>query len=95
MGLQLVYIRERIFRRLQREGRKELDNDRSSGKPNETYTIMTMKETLEEKIRRMEFCRDCIDTSYESGRLENERLEHIIAELKGQRNNNFPNVGHN
>lgn len=51
-----------------------------------------MKETLEERIKRMEFCRNCIDTSNEAGKMEYERLEKIILDMKEQKNNNFPNV---
>lgn len=51
-----------------------------------------MKETLEERIKRLEFCRDCIDTSYEAGTMEYERMDNIIAEMKQEINNIFPNV---
>ena len=29
-----------------------------------------MNETLEQQIKRLEFCRDCIDQSYKAGRIE-------------------------
>lgn len=41
-----------------------------------------MSETIEQTIKRLEFCRDCIDRSYEAGRMEYERLERMISELK-------------
>ncbi len=41
-----------------------------------------MNETLEQQIKRLEFCRDCIDQSYQAGRDEYNRLERIIEELK-------------
>lgn len=40
-----------------------------------------MNETLEQQIKRLEFCRDCIDQSYKAGR-EYNRLERMIEELK-------------
>ena len=41
-----------------------------------------MNETLEQQIKRLEFCRDCIDQFYQAGRDEYNRLERIIEELK-------------
>ena len=38
-----------------------------------------MNETLEQQIKRLEFCRDCIDQSYKA---EYNRLERMIEELK-------------
>lgn len=43
-----------------------------------------MNETLEQQIKRLEFCRDCIDRSYKAGRDEYNRLERMIEELKEQ-----------
>lgn len=43
-----------------------------------------MNETIEQIIKRLEFCRDCIDRSYEAGRMEYERLERMISELKNK-----------
>lgn len=43
-----------------------------------------MNETLEQQIKRLEFCRDCIDRSYPAGRDEYHRLERMIEELKEQ-----------
>ena len=43
-----------------------------------------MNETLEQQIKRLEFCRDCIDQSYKAGRDEYNRLERMIEELKEQ-----------
>ena len=37
---------------------------------------------LEQQIKRLEFCRDCIDQSYKAGRDEYNRLERMIEELK-------------
>lgn len=39
-----------------------------------------MNETLEQQIKRLEFCRDCIDQSYKAGKYN--RLERMIEELK-------------
>ena len=44
--------------------------------------IRNMNETLEQQIKRLEFCRDCIDQSYKAGRDEYNRLERMIEELK-------------
>lgn len=41
-----------------------------------------MKETLQERIRRFTFVRDCIDVTYEAGRMEYERLDKYIEEMK-------------
>lgn len=41
-----------------------------------------MNETIEQTIKRLEFCRDCTDRSYEGGRIEYEKLEKMIDELK-------------
>ena len=41
-------------------------------------------EVLEQQIKRLEFCRDCIDQSYKAGRDEYNRLERMIEELKEQ-----------
>lgn len=46
-----------------------------------------MNESLEQTIKRLEFCRDCIDQFYEAGQKEYNRLECIIEELK----HNCPN----
>ena len=43
-----------------------------------------MNETLEQQIKRLEFCRDCIDQSYPAGRDEYHRLERMSEELKEQ-----------
>ena len=43
-----------------------------------------MNETLEQQIKRLEFCRDCIAQSYQEGREEYNRLERMIDELKEQ-----------
>ena len=43
-----------------------------------------MNETLEQQIKRLEFCRDCTDQSYQAGRDEYNRLERMIEELKEQ-----------
>ena len=43
-----------------------------------------MNETLQQQIKRLEFCRDCIDQSYQAGRDEYNRLERMIEELKEQ-----------
>lgn len=43
-----------------------------------------MNETIEQTIKRLEFCRDCIDRSCEAGRMEYERLERMISELKNK-----------
>ena len=43
-----------------------------------------MNETLEQQIKRLEFCRDCFDQSYQAGRDEYNRLERMIEELKEQ-----------
>lgn len=45
-----------------------------------------MNETLEQQIKRLEFCRDCIDQSYKAGRDEYNRLERMIEELKKNKN---------
>ena len=45
-----------------------------------------MGETLQERIKRLSFCRDCIDKTYEAGRMEYERLDTIIKELKRKGN---------
>lgn len=41
-----------------------------------------MKETLQERICRFTFVRDCIDTTYEAGRMEYKRLDKYIEEMK-------------
>jgi hypothetical protein len=41
-----------------------------------------MDETLEQRIKRLKFCRDCIVLDYDTGRKEYERLERMIKELK-------------
>lgn len=41
-----------------------------------------MEETLQQTIKRLCFCRDCIDRSYEAGRLEYERLDGMIKDLR-------------
>ena len=41
-----------------------------------------MEETLQERIKRLCFCRDCIDKTYEAGRMEYERLDTMIEELR-------------
>lgn len=43
-----------------------------------------MNETLEQQIKRLEFCRDCIDQFYQAGRDEYNRLERMIEKLKKQ-----------
>lgn len=44
-----------------------------------------MNETIEQTIKRLEFCRDCIDQFYEAGRMEYKRLERMISDLKKQK----------
>ncbi len=44
--------------------------------------MRAMNETLEQQIKRLEFCRDCIDLSYRAGRDEYNRLERMIEGLK-------------
>jgi len=46
-----------------------------------------MEETLEQQIKRLEYCRDCIDRTYQAGQNEYDRLEHIIKELKNRNMN--------
>lgn len=41
-----------------------------------------MNETIEQQIRRLEFCRDCIVLDYDAGRVEYNRLEQMIEDLK-------------
>lgn len=41
-----------------------------------------MNESLEQQIRRLEFCRDCIVLDYDAGKEEYSRLEMMIEELK-------------
>ena len=41
-----------------------------------------MNETLEQQIKRLEFCRDCIDQSYKAGRDEYNRLEELKEKQK-------------
>lgn len=41
-----------------------------------------MNETLQQQIKRLEFCRDCIVLDYDAGRQEYNRLERMIEELK-------------
>lgn len=41
-----------------------------------------MKETLQERIRRFTFVRDCIDVTNEAGRMEYEWLDKYIEEMK-------------
>ena len=41
-----------------------------------------MNESLEQQIRRLEFCRDCIVLDYDAGKEEYNRLEMMIEELK-------------
>lgn len=41
-----------------------------------------MNETIEQQIKRLEFCRDCIVLDSDAGREEYARLERIIEELK-------------
>ena len=41
-----------------------------------------MNETLEQQIRRLEFCRNCIVLDYDAGKEEYNRLEMVIEELK-------------
>lgn len=47
-----------------------------------------MNETLEQQIRRLEFCRDCIVPDYDAGKEEYNRLEMIIEELKKKKDMN-------
>ena len=49
--------------------------------------ILIMEETLEQQIKRLEYCRDCIDRTYQAGQNEYDRLEHIIKELKNRNMN--------
>ena len=41
-----------------------------------------MNETIEQQIKRLEFCRDCIVLDYDAGREEYNRLEQMIEDLK-------------
>lgn len=41
-----------------------------------------MKETLQERICRFTFLRDCIHVTNEAGRMEYERLDKYIEEMK-------------
>lgn len=41
-----------------------------------------MNETLEQRIKRLKFCRNCIVLDYDAGRKEYERLNRMIEELK-------------
>lgn len=43
-----------------------------------------MNETLEQTIKRLKFCRDCISKSYEAGRMKYERLDKMVEELEEQ-----------
>lgn len=45
-----------------------------------------MNETLEQQIRRLEFCRNCIVLDYDAGKEEYNRLEMVIEELKKNMN---------
>lgn len=47
-----------------------------------------MDETLEQQIRRLEFCRDCIVLDYDAGKEEYNRLEMVIEELKKEKDMN-------
>lgn len=47
-----------------------------------------MNETLEQQIRRLEFCRDCIVLDYDAGKEEYNRLEMVIKELKKKKDMN-------
>ena len=47
-----------------------------------------MNETLEQQIRRLEFCRNCIVLDYDAGKEEYNRLEMVIEELKKKKNMN-------
>lgn len=44
-----------------------------------------MDETLEQQIRRLEFCRDCIVLDYDAGKEEYNRLEMVIEKLKKEK----------
>ena len=44
-----------------------------------------MNESLEQTIRRLELCRDCIDCSYEAGAMEYMRLDTMIEGLRKQK----------
>ena len=44
-----------------------------------------MNESLEHTIRRLEFCRHCIDCSYEAGAMEYMRLDTMIEGLRKQK----------
>lgn len=46
-----------------------------------------MEETLQQTIKRLSFCRDCIDRSYEAGKEEYERLDKMIEELRQKEQN--------
>lgn len=47
-----------------------------------------MIETKEETIKRLKFCRDCIDRHYKVGAEEYDRLDKIIEELEKEETNN-------
>ena len=47
-----------------------------------------MDETLEQQIRRLEFCRDCIVLDYDAEKEEYNRLEMVIEELKKEKDMN-------
>ena len=48
----------------------------------ERQNRIKMNETLEQQVKRLEFCRDCIVLDYDAGREEYNRLERMIEELK-------------
>ena len=50
--------------------------------------IQKMNETLEQQIRRLEFCRDCIVLDYDAGKEEYNRLEMVIEKLKKKKDMN-------
>lgn len=53
-----------------------------------------MKETLVESIKRLTFCRDCIDVSCKSGKMEYDRHDGMIEKMKkGGNTVPFPVVG--
>lgn len=50
-------------------------------------TRNSMNETLEQQIKRLGFCRDCIVLDYDAGKEEYNRLEQMIEELKQLKSN--------
>ena len=49
-----------------------------------------MNETLEQQIRRLEFCRNCIVLDYDAGKEEYNRLEMVNQENRYTKNQKSP-----